>query len=162
MCVGHWTCGAQNTCGYACGVVVPDSIWPASATKLVASVSGGFMAPPPAGSTCQLSQQKYTLDVASKTLAWEVCERTAAGPYAMTKGSKVIGAADYAAVDAAMDALTISKGDICGADKPYEKLEVTTPAGTKTYIDSFYSCQGNGTYVDNIGGVFAALRDAKN
>jgi hypothetical protein len=164
MCMGQWACGAKvaNTCSWKCGVIPTNPLWPSNATKLEARVSGGFMPPPPAGSTCQLSQQKFSLDIPTKTLSWEVCERTAAGPYAMTKGALEIAAADYTAVDAAMDALKVTTETICGADKPYMVLEVTSPAGTKTLLDSFYSCQGNGTYVDGIGGVFAALRDARN
>lgn len=36
-----------------------------------------------------------------------------------------------------------------------------SPAGTKTYTDSFYSCwSGDRTFIDNIGGVFTAVRNA--
>ncbi len=40
-------------------------------------------------------------------------------------------------------------------------IKVTTPAGEKTYTDSFYRCQGGDrTYVDGIDAVFTAMRDA--
>lgn len=61
----------------------------------------------------------------------------------------------------AMYALVVTTADICGADEPYMTLEVTSPAGTTTLRDSFYARQGNGTYVDNLGVVLAALREAQ-
>jgi hypothetical protein len=54
---------------------------------------------------------------------------------------------------------TPSRAIICGADKPLEQIDVTTPAGMKTYTDSFYSCWGDKyTFVANIGDVFTAMR----
>ncbi|MEI5604474.1 hypothetical protein, partial [Streptomyces brasiliscabiei] len=33
MCVGGWTCSAENSCGYSCGVVTPtNDLWPADRT----------------------------------------------------------------------------------------------------------------------------------
>jgi hypothetical protein len=161
MCVGFFTCTAGNTCGYKCGIAVPD-VWPADAQKLVAQSPGGGFAPPaPPGSTCTIGQQKYTLDVATKQLSWEVCESTGAGlALHLTTGSRVISAAELAKIDKAADAVKLSAGDICGADKPMLNITVTSPAGTKTYTDSFYSCMGGSrTYVDHIDGVFGAMRD---
>jgi hypothetical protein len=60
-----------------------------------------------------------------------------------------------------MNGVTIATEDMCGADKPLYQIEVTTPAGAKTYTDSFYKCQGgNRTYVDGINEVFSVLRTA--
>lgn len=57
--------------------------------------------------------------------------------------------------------MEIVSGDTCGADKPFETLTVTSPAGEKKYTDSFCSCRGgDNVHIDNIGGVFGALRDA--
>ncbi len=161
MCVGHFDC-ASNTCGYKCGIAVTP-IWSAASTKLVAqNAGGGFVRPGPAGSTCATGQSKFTLDVANSSLAWEECNWNDLGlPLHTTSGTTALSAADMKKVNAAMNAVAISKGDICGADKPYLSLKVTSPAGDKTYNDSFYSCQGgNKVYVDNIDAVFGALRDA--
>jgi hypothetical protein len=167
MCVGSWTCGAStaNTCGYKCGIVLPpaNEIWPASATKLVAVNSGGgFRPPPPAGSDCAIGRATYTLDRNTRHLAWETCESPDNVTPAHTKtGSTTITLAELAAVDAAMDDVTMATGEMCGADKPLYQIKVTTPAGEKTYTDSFYKCQGGSrTYVDGINGVFTALRTA--
>ena len=167
MCVGSWTCGAStaNTCGYKCGIVTPPAshIWPTSATKLVAVNSGGgFRPPPPAGSTCAIGRATYTLDRATRHLAWETCESPDnVTPAHTTTGSTTITVAELATVNAAMNGVTIATEDMCGADKPLYQIKVTTPAGEKTYTDSFYKCQGGSrTYVDGINDVFSALRNA--
>jgi hypothetical protein len=170
MCVGSWTCGVSkaSSCGYQCGVFPPPpppgtAIWPVTATKLVAeSAGGGFTPPPPAGSTCAIGRQKYTLDRATRLLSWETCDWTGDGsPLHLKTGSTTITAAELATVNQAMNAVTIATEDMCGADKPLYQIKVTTPAGEKTYTDSFYRCQGGSrTYVDGIDGVFGALRAA--
>lgn len=160
-CLGQWACGQQNTCAWNCGVPQND-LWPSNATKLVAeSAGGGFTPPPPPGSTCAIGKQKYTVDVATKKFAWEQCNWSQNGqPLHLETGTRFLTAAEFATVDAAMDALTVAQGTICGADKPFMTLQVSTRSSTKTLNDSFYSCMDpNKTYVDGIDGVFAAFRD---
>ena len=164
MCVGQWTCGEQSSCGWDCGVPTPTStIWPADRTQLIAeSPGGGFVPPAPPGSTCTLGVQKYTLDVATRKLTWSRCEwQEDSQPLHLATGSRVVTAAELGTVDAAMNDVAIATEEICGADKPMLSIKVTSSSqGTKTYTDSFYSCTGgNRTYVDNIDGVFGALRD---
>lgn len=164
MCVGSWTCGQaeSNQCGYKCGgVPVPAALIPADATKVVASSpGGGFRPAAPAGSTCNGSQ-KYTYDIAAKTVAFEECGALSAGkPYTIQTGSKVLTTKELKAVQAALAGLAVSTGDICGADKPWLSIDVSAPSGDKTLVDEFYSCRGgNDTYVSGIDAVFAALRD---
>jgi hypothetical protein len=135
-------------------------IWPADATKLVAKMSGGFMPPPPPGSTCT-NGQEYTLTIATKKLAWANCDYNGGAARHMKTGSKTLSNADLATINTAMNAVEIASGDMCGADKPYMTLSVSSPAGDNKYVDSFYSCHGgDNVYIDNIGGVFGALRDA--
>lgn len=167
MCVGGWTCGESkaNSCGYKCGITPPpaNEIWPASATKVVAeSPGGGFTPPPPPGSTCGIGKAKFSLDRASRVLSFETCAFPEDGsPLHLVTGSKTISAAELAKVNKAMSGLKIATEQLCGADKPFLSVKVTTPAGEKTYNDAFYSCQGgNRTYVNGIDAVFAALRDA--
>ncbi len=167
QCVGSWTCGVSsaNECGYRCGIVLPPPslIWPATATKLVAENSGGGFRPPaPAGSTCAIGHEKYTLDRATRHLAWETCESPDNVMPAHTQtGQKTLTVAQLGAVETAMNGVTIATLDMCGADKPLYQIQVTAPAGAKTYTDSFYKCQGgNRTYVDGINEVFSVLRTA--
>jgi len=164
MCIGEFTCSynassSSKQCGFKCGVT-PAGIWPSNATKLVAQSSGGFMPPPPPGSNCGGAQSKYTLDTASGKLDWETCPWVDMDtPRILQTGSKVLTAAERAKVDQAMNGLKIASNSPCGADKPLLRVTVSTPSGDKTYTDSFYSCSGEGPFVDNIGGVFTALRE---
>lgn len=163
MCVGGWTCGEPQTCSWKCGIPTPtNAIWPADKQQLVAeSHGGGFTPPPPAGSTCTVGRAKLTLDIATRKLSWQQCNwQTNGQPLHMESGSRVITVAELATVNAAMNEVTISDHDTCGADKPLMTLSVTSASqGTKKYIDSFYACQGQGTYIDGIGSPFHALRD---
>ena len=169
MCApGGWTCGASkaNTCSFHCGgLPVDDGIWPASATKLVAeNRGGGFTPPAPAGSECGIGQATYTLDRATRAMTAVTCELAAAGKPLTKKTSNVtITKAELTKIESALASAKISSGDLCGADKPYLDIQVTTPTSTKTYSDSFYSCQGGSkTYIDGIDAVLSALSDANN
>lgn len=145
-----------------CGDAPASSgIWPANATKLVASSpGGGFVAPAPPGSTCAIGHQKYSLDVATKTLSWETCAWQGSGtPLKLATGTRVVTAAESATVSAAMGNVKVATRNACGADKPFLSLEVTSPVGVKKYADSFYACNGGPqVYVDQIDGVFEAFR----
>jgi hypothetical protein len=161
MCVGGWTCGnatTSNVCGWKCGVVPTTEIVPATAKKLTAESSGGgFTPPPPPGSNCGLGAQKYELDLTTRKVAYETCKFVDwQTPLTKETGSKTLTTAQVASIVAAGNAMEITTEDICGADKPM----LTVTVDQKVYKDSFYACMGNGTYVDNIGGVFQAFRDA--
>ncbi len=135
-------------------------IWPSSATKLVARVSGGFMPPPPAGSTCS-NGGEYTLDAAAKKLSWKLCDWNGANPRHYKTGTTTLTAAEIRGIGGVLNGLEISTRNMCGADKPFQTFTVSTPAGDARYTDSFYGCRGGSdTYVDGIGSVFNALRDA--
>lgn len=141
----------------------PAPIWPAAATELVAENSGGGFRPPaPAGSTCAIGHEKYTLVRATRQLAWETCESPDNVTPAHTQtGGKTITVGQLAKVETAMNGVTLATEDMCGADKPLYQIQVTTPAGAKTYTDSFYKCQGGSrTYADGINDVFTVLRTA--
>jgi hypothetical protein len=166
MCMGGWVCGgginnqSSNQCGWKCGSVPPPpaDIVPADAQKIIAQSSGGgFTPPPPAGSTCAIGAQKYELDLTTREVAYETCKFVDwQTPLTKQTGSKTLTVAEVAAVVAAGNAMEITTEDICGADKPM----LTVSVDTKIYKDSFYACMGNGTYVNDIGGVFQAFRDA--
>jgi hypothetical protein len=161
MCVGAWQCGnstSSNVCGWKCGVLPTDDIVPATAKKIVAQSSGGgFTPPPPPGSTCAIGAQKYDLDLTTRKVAYETCKFVDwSTPLTKQTGSKTLTVAQVASIVAAGNAMEITTEDICGADKPM----LTVTVDQKVYKDSFYACMGNGTYVDNIGGVFQAFQAA--
>lgn len=134
-----------------------SEIWPSDATKLVAEVSGGFMPPPPPGSSCS-NGATYSLDRAARKLTWTRCEFNGRGPRTLKSGTTALSNKDVKAVDDAMNSLRVSNANICGADKPFQTITVSTPEGDKKYVDDFYSCRGGDSiYVDNIGNIFSAL-----
>jgi len=166
MCWGGWTCGnaqASNVCSYKCGIVpVNTSLYPADATQVVAwDHGGGFTPPPPAGSQCAVGAQKYTLDVATQKVDYETCKLTNwQTPLTKVTGSKTLSATELKKVTDALSGLKKSTSNICGADKPLLDVAITSASnGTTTYKDDFYSCNGNGPYVSNIGDVFGAFQD---
>ncbi len=140
---------------------VPDVIWPSTATRLVAeSPGGGHVPPKPPGSECASGQQRFVLVIPLLELTFERCEmgKNSTDPYKLLKGSRVISGAEYATIDQAMKKLTPPKSTACGADKPELRVTVTSPAGDRTYHDSFYQCMDpKKVYVDEIDGVFAAF-----
>lgn len=161
-CVGEWSCTAARACVYDCSGHAPASIWPLDRKTLVAkSAGGGFVPPAPAGSTCALGAQKYELDVTTNSLSWETCQFVDLHtPLRAVRGAKKLTDAEITAVDRAMGEVSVSTRAICGADKPYLSLSVTTASTTKTYADSFYSCMADHSvvYIDNIDEVFEAFQ----
>jgi hypothetical protein len=138
---------------------IANQVWPADAIKLVAEDRGGGFAPnPPAGSACQWSGT-YTLTVATKNLAWRLCQPAApGGPYQMVVSQRVLTDFERDALVTALAKVAVTTAPSCGADKGVLALKVTTPAGEKEYLDNFYQCQKQGVYVTNIDGVFQVLR----
>ena len=152
------TSGAGGTSGTDAGT----TIWPANATRLHATSSGGGEIPsPPAGSDCTIGAAEYTLDVASRSLTWSECRyETWQDPWLESTGIRSLTEAEFATVDAAMLGLSLYEGDMCGADKGMLVVEVTTPDGTFEYYDNFYACMDDGrVFVDNIDAVFSAFRE---
>jgi hypothetical protein len=136
-----------------------DEVWPADAIKMVAEDRGGGFGPaPPAGSACQWSGT-YTLTVATKNLAWRLCQPPAPGaPYQLVISQRTLTDFERDALVAALDKVAVSTAPSCGADKGVLALKVTTAAGEKEYLDNFYACLKQGVYVTNIDGVFQVLR----
>jgi hypothetical protein len=150
---------------YSSDTAGAERVWPSDAQTLVAQTSGGgglFDPAPPTGSTCRYGAQKYTLDVATKKVAWEVCEVVDDDtPFTTKSGTTMLTTKQLAFVSAAMGNVTLSASTICGNDKPLLSITVTSPSqGVQTFKDSFYACKGGSApYVDNISDVFDAFRD---
>lgn len=155
-CLGYFTC-ETNQCAYRCG---SRPIWPATATALDYRMSGGFVRPGPDGSECGASDRHFSLDVATRTLRWEVCKVTDWQiPFVLDRGSKVLSTAEFQKVESTLSALSIVHSDMCGADKPFTVLTVATPSGAHKYYDSFYACLEQGDYLDDIGSVGLVLEE---
>jgi hypothetical protein len=138
---------------------VDQSLWPSNATQLVfVDAGGGLPAPMPAGSDCSDSGAgSFTVTVADRKLSWDYCAlQTGAGNKQLTD-SRMLTADELQSVITAVKGVSLSTRTSCGADKPSEKLEISTPAGSKEYLDDFYACNNKGVYVANIDAVYSAL-----
>jgi hypothetical protein len=138
-------------------------IWPSTATKLRAESSGaGELPEEPPGSNCSLGDAKYELDPVKRSLTYSRCTYAEGKPWRLDRGTTKLSKDAFGKVDDALKALSISKSDRCGADKEWATIEISTPAGTKEYTDSFYAChRGKGwVFVDNMDEVFRAFREA--
>jgi hypothetical protein len=151
-----WVLSAALGCGGG------GDLLPSDATAIEVSEIGGLAGPPPAGSVCHISDEVYTLLLATRTLSWHECVADAGGPYRLQTGSGIIADSDYQAVLAAAHAVALSVGPHCGADAPVWSLTVTTPAGNSTYYDQFYKCQNTDkTYVSGVPELLAKLRSVR-
>ena len=120
----------------------------------------GFGPSAPAGSKCDaLGEGSYTFTVADKHLGWHLCAGQASTPYDFVDGGRVLDANEAKRLVTTLQAVAVYSGNGCGADKPNYSLKVTTPAGEREYLDSFYACNMQGTYVDGIDEVLAAASD---
>ena len=149
-------CGSDAVAGGTEG-----GVWPNSATQAVVTNQGGGFGPSaPQGSTCDwMGEGSYTFTVRDGKLAWHVCSGAGKQPYAYVDGTRVLSKSEAQTLVAALDKVALYTGDGCGADKPSFALEVTTPSGKRSYLDSFYACNKQGTYVDGIDGVLTAAAD---
>ena len=156
--------GAFALLGVACSThsdddAVDQSLWPSNATQLVfVDMGGGLPSPTPAGSDCpDAGAGSFTVTVADRKLTWDYCEpQTGAGNTQLTD-SRTLPPAELQSVITAAKGVTLSTRTDCGADKPSEKLEISTPEGTKEYLDDFYACDKQGVYVANIDTVSSLL-----
>jgi hypothetical protein len=135
--------------------VVPDC-----ATSVTLLDDGDYWGPPaPAGSECE-GESSYTLALPGGDLSWSKCVFDAT-PWQLEQGVRTLTAQELAGALAGLHAVTVwDRQYACGADASTLTIEVVTPAGTRSYTDSFYSCSNLATiYVDNIDAAFGALGD---
>ena len=152
---GRGGVGAGGKGGAGAGGSGPAVIWSSDATKaVVEDTGGGFVAPPPTGSECGYGVGAYTFTVADDKLVWHVCD-TNQTPFKYVDGARVLNAGERMMLVDALESVVIATRTLCGADKSIRLLTVTRPSGPVTYRDSFYSCQGQGIYVDGIDAVFS-------
>jgi hypothetical protein len=136
------------------------AVWTPSASKLVAEDrGGGFLPVHDAGADGCTYGRTFTLTVADRKLAWRVCApTTAADPvYKATDGGRVLTTTELGVVLQAVEQVTISSETRCGADKGTLLLTISNASGDRQYLDDFYACEKQGTYVTNIDLVFEAL-----
>lgn len=166
--VGPPACATGGGCYQraACGISIlcsRASVWPTDAIKLVATDDGGgFVPTPPPGSACKDGEAQFTFTVANGMVSFKTCN-TNVTPYAFKTGTLVLSPTDAQAVKAAAAGLKVATKTSCGNDKSQLTVDVTAASsGTKKYYDSFYSCLGQGVYVDGMDALFGKLRSLTN
>jgi len=105
---------------------------PNDATRVVVHRQGGFTPQPPAGSTCSVIDETFSVDLASGAITYHVCS-TAAGnsPYAFQDGQLAPTADDLAMIRALIQELPTAIPQ-CGGDID-DAVTVVTPSGSTTY-----------------------------
>jgi hypothetical protein len=119
---------------------------------------GGYVAPPPQGSTCSPGVAKFTIALQTQKLDWSVCQ--GGGPSValhLVAGTRVLLADEYAKLWGELLALKVSHAPTCIIDKPVETVTITMPAGSFEYRDGSGSCHG-GTAIDGVDDALEALR----
>lgn len=110
-------------------------------TVIAENQGGGFVAPPPPGSPCQVGAAKYTLTVASRQVSWTRCTASGTGPNVQVMDQRVLTEAQFKELMPYLENLKVVPNDnSCGADKPTLQVTIGTSAGQQVYGDSFYAC----------------------
>ena len=108
------------------------------------SHGGGLVIPGPPQGACDPQVYWYTLNLDDGTLQWSRCRvanngKTAAD-YTIDEGTRTLSASERHDAQAALDAVRVSNGKGCGADKASLDLTVRSSVGWLTYGDDFYAC----------------------
>ncbi len=138
----------------------PVTVWPADVRTLLAESHGSFRRVP-SGSECLPDQAKYSLDIASKKVTWEVCELVNRSTiFTKKSGATTLSKTMLKKITSAAKNVEVSGQTFCGNDKPAMDITVTSSSwGEQKFFDAFYACQGEGTYVNGIDEVLDAFRE---
>ncbi len=134
---------------------------PADAT-LTFRVAGGFAANGRDTSVCTVVDETYTLAVATGAFTSKSCVIEDGGARNLyTAGSKTLSATEAAPLRAALAAVRIVPNpSSCAADKPSERLEVSSPAAPApaVYYDQWDRCSdGSVVHVAGLDSVYSEL-----
>ncbi|HEY6476055.1 MAG TPA: hypothetical protein VI456_05695 [Polyangia bacterium] len=106
--------------------------------------TGGGLEAVPAGAACDPAVYVYTVDFTAQSLAANTCtlngDWSDPANYAASAVVVPLGPNQWASVQAAVAAVTVSDGNGCGADAPSRNLVVAKSSASITYGDDFYIC----------------------
>jgi hypothetical protein len=157
--------------GVDAGSSIPDAgsfdagppLWPVGASRVEATLRGGFPAAICFVDGGTIDGETYVLTLADGRLEAVACTLVPPYPNTVLKtGTVVLDGGQLARFDDSMRTLTRSPRTFCGADAPSIALALTTAAGTVHYVDDFYACQPNDeftTYVPELGVVLGLFRE---
>jgi len=122
-----------------------SSVLVAGVTQVtLTSTGGGLEAPRPAGAACDPGPFVYTIDFGAQTLAASDCtvngDWSDPASFIPFDGVVSLDATQWANVEAALAAVTVTDDSKCGADAPSRYLAVAKSAASITYGDDFYGC----------------------
>lgn len=159
-------CGSSDASPDGFHTKAGSSIVFPSLTKVTfVSTGGGFRGVPPQGAPCDPAVWSYTISVTDQSLSSSTCSMlgTTDVPesYVPSAETVTLTASQWATVDAAITAVTVSDRTSCGADADDRHLTVESATGALTYGDDFYACQTTYPYFvtfESLNGLETALR----
>jgi hypothetical protein len=114
-------------------------------TQVTFSSTGGGLESLPSGAPCDPGIFVYTVDFTAQSLAVNACnvngDWTNPASFMPQSGTTSLDATQWANVEAAIAAVSVTDGSSCGADAPYRNLVVAKSTASITYGDDFYGCQ---------------------
>ena len=114
----------------------------ATSTLVAQDLGGGFVPQPPPGSTCTVNAKKFTLTVATRTVAWTRCVGDGKSAYMETSGNQTLSETDFKNLVPLLENLrVVSPNGACIADASMLSVNVTTPLGSQEYVDDGFQCQ---------------------
>lgn len=144
--VGLAGCGSSDALPDGFRTKTGSSIVFPSLTKVTfVSTGGGFHGVPPQGAPCDPAVWSYAISFTDQSLSSSTCsmQGTANVPesYVPSTETVTLTASQWATIDAAIIAVTVSGRTSCGADADDRHLTVESATGSLTYGDDFYACQ---------------------
>lgn len=105
--------------------------------------SGGMPWPARDGNECNSQYlNTVTVESATATITWDTCGYDAAASHTViSRGSRVLTAAELQSVRQALAAIDVGNDGYCGADKPTVTFDVSVGGKTGRYVDAFYGCE---------------------
>jgi hypothetical protein len=115
-------------------------------TQVTFSSTGGGLESLPSGAPCDPGIFVYAIDFTAHNLSTNACivnngDWTDPANFTPQSGVTALDATQWANVEAAIAAVTVTDGTDCGADAPSRNLAVAKSTASITYGDDFYGCE---------------------
>jgi hypothetical protein len=114
---------------------------PSMHTLVVQNAGGGPMQQP-AGSTCAVGAQRYSLTLGSPKLSWARCVGSSTMAYHEVSGNRLLTTQEFNDFQVLMQNLKVVNRDtdMCLTGQPVLSVEVYTAAGDQKYVDDGSQC----------------------
>ena len=140
VAAGLFGCGGDS--GLPTTTVGQSIVSPSVTVITLDNPGGGFTPAPPAGSKCLVGGRKFTVTLATATVAYTKCIGDGVAPYMPMSGSRTLTDAELKDLKAQLEKLTVVKApDACITDVPMLTVTVQTAMGSQAYADDGFPCQ---------------------